>query len=110
LPLVHEPQAGCEQRNDRGDLLRRIWREGSCGARLIVILEEAHRATLVIGLRVQVTENCSSVATSQAIVELFVVGVSNDGQNQGRARDIRSVWCLFVRFHASFESAGPSCS
>jgi len=81
---VYEAQPGRQERQD-GRRAMRGGREGRGGARLVMILEEAHRPPLKLGLRAQVGDDRVGVRPRpELVVELLVVGVVEALPLQGR--------------------------
>src|SRR5438477_4265950 len=74
LSLVDEAQSGYEERDDRRRLVN-LRRKRRGRARLVVVLEKAGRASLVLGVGEQMTAHGAGVLPAQSIVEPLVVCV-----------------------------------
>src|SRR5262249_942647 len=74
LALVNEPEARHEEGEHAGGLEDGRWEDGG-SARLVVILQKARRAALILQISGEEAPDSASALGVQAIVEALVVGV-----------------------------------
>ncbi len=74
LPVMEEPQTGCEKSDDRRSLMH-PGRENGGGPRFVVVFEEPRQPPLIIEIGDQMIADRAGVLLAQPVVEPLVVGV-----------------------------------